>query len=82
MELLNKHAVVCGSTQGIGLESAKLMAERGAKITLVARNEDKLKVALVELDNSNGQDHDFLVADFSNPDDLKEVFHNSWFDLS
>ena len=34
MELLNKHAVVCGSTQGIGLESAKLMAKRGAKITL------------------------------------------------
>lgn len=73
MELSNKHAVVCGSTQGIGLESAKLMSKRGAKITLVARNEEKLKVALAELDNSNGQNHDYLVADFSNPEGLKSV---------
>ena len=76
MELLNKHAVVCGSTQGIGLESAKLMAHRGAKITLVARNEGKLQVALSELDASNGQMHDYLVADFSNPDGLKTVIES------
>jgi len=73
MELLNKHAVVCGSTQGIGLESAKLMAERGAKITLLARNEEKLKLALRMLSASNGQAHDYLVADFSNPEGLKSV---------
>lgn len=73
MELLKKHAVVCGSTQGIGLESAKLMAQRGAKITMVARNEEKLKAVLSQLDSSNGQNHDYLVADFSNPDQLKSV---------
>ena len=73
MELSNKHAVVCGSTQGIGLESAKLMAERGANVTLVARNEEKLKTALTELDSSNGQSHNYLVADFSKPDELKSV---------
>ena len=76
MELLNKHAVVCGSTQGIGLESAKLMAHRGAKITLVARNEGKVQGALSELDASNGQMHDYLVADFSNPDGLKTVIES------
>lgn len=73
MELQGKHAVVCGSTQGIGLASAKIMADRGAKVTLVARNEDKLKSALSELGRPNGQHHDYLVADFSNPDQLKEV---------
>ncbi|MFT6922900.1 MAG: 3-oxoacyl-[acyl-carrier protein] reductase [Crocinitomicaceae bacterium] len=76
MELLNKHAVVCGSTQGIGLESAKLMALRGAKLTLIARNEGKLKSALSELDSSNGQAHDYLVADFSNPQGLKIVIES------
>lgn len=76
MELLNKHAVVCGSTQGIGLESAKLMALRGAKVTLVARSEEKLQAALSELDSSNGQAHDYLVADFSNPDGLKTAIES------
>lgn len=76
MELLDKHAIVCGSTQGIGLETAKLMAYRGAKITLVARNEEKLKGALSQLENSNGQKHDYLVADFSNPDQLKTVINS------
>ena len=72
-ELEGKHAVVCGSTQGIGLASAKLMAERGAKITLVARNESKLKDALQSLDTSSGQQHDILVADFSQPEMLNNA---------
>ncbi|MCR9172403.1 MAG: SDR family oxidoreductase [bacterium] len=72
-ELSGKHALVCGSTQGIGWASAQLMAARGARITLVARNEGKLKDALQQLDNSEGQQHDFLVADFSQPDDLLAV---------
>lgn len=76
MELAKKHAIVCGSTQGIGLESAKLMALRGAKITLVARNEGKLKAALTELSNGQGQVHDYLVADFSQPTELKTVITN------
>lgn len=73
MELSGKHAIVCGSTQGIGLATAELMASRGAKVTLVARNEEKLKSALSGLDSSENQAHDYLVADFSNPDNLKAV---------
>lgn len=72
MELSGKHAVVCGSTQGIGFETAKLMAERGARITLVARNEEKLKDAAYHLDSSEGQEHNYIVADFSNPSELEE----------
>ena len=73
MELLGKHALVCGSTQGIGFETAKLMAERGAKITLVARNVTKLQKALLGLEKHNGVEHDYLVADFSKPELLKMV---------
>lgn len=64
--------MVCGSTQGIGLASAILMASRGAKITLVARNEEKLKEALVQLSNPDGVHHDYLIADFSQPNELKK----------
>ena len=71
MELTGKHALVCGSTQGIGFETAKLMAERGARVTLVARNEEKLKNALDSL--AKHENHDYLVADFSKPDSLKSI---------
>ncbi len=73
MELSGKHALICGSTQGIGLETAKLMASRGANLTLVARNEEKLIEAIGQLTTSDNQSHDYLVADFSNPEGLKSV---------
>ncbi len=71
MELKGKLAVVCGSTQGIGFATAKLMAERGASLVLVARNEERLEKALKKLDSSSGQQHQLLVVDFTNPQDLK-----------
>jgi 3-oxoacyl-[acyl-carrier protein] reductase len=72
LELIGKRAVVCGSTQGIGKASAIELASLGASITLVARNEEKLKAVLAELNNVQGQKHDYIVADFEFPDQLKE----------
>lgn len=69
LELNNKNALVCGSTQGIGKATALALAEEGVNITLVARNEDKLKAVLAELPKH--RNHNYIVADFSNPDDLK-----------
>ena len=71
LDIQNKNALVCGSTQGIGKASAIALAEEGVNVTLVARNEDKLKAVLAELSNSN-QQHNYIVADFSNPMELKE----------
>jgi 3-oxoacyl-[acyl-carrier protein] reductase len=72
LDLKGKRAVVCGSTQGIGKASAVELAGLGASVTLVARNEEKLKTVLNELSVSQGQKHDYLVADFELPDQLKE----------
>jgi len=69
----NKNALICGSTAGIGKASAIELASLGASITLVARNEEKLKKVLSELPAENGQEHNYLVADFSNPQLLKET---------
>ena len=68
----DKHAIICGSTDGIGKASALLMAERGASVTLVARNQEKLDQTLSELSTNHGQVHFSLCADFDNPNQLKE----------
>lgn len=73
MELTGKHAIVCGSSQGIGLATAKLMAERGAKVTLVGRNEIKMIAALRSLSSLNEVEHDFIIADFSEPQTVKNA---------
>lgn len=70
LNLKNKNALVCGSTQGIGKATAIALANEGARVTLVARNRDKLKKVLAELPDS--ENHSFIVADFSNPRDLQE----------
>ena len=73
LQLKNKIAVVCGSTQGIGKATAQELSKLGATIILVARNEDKLKATILDLDNSNGQTHSYIVADFSRPADLEKI---------
>ena len=72
LDLKNKNAIVCGSTQGIGEASAIELAKLGANITLIARNESKLLNVLNELDKSQGQVHSFLCIDFSDSKKLKE----------
>jgi 3-oxoacyl-[acyl-carrier protein] reductase len=73
LDLKGKRAVVCGSTQGIGKASAIELALLGAEVTLIARNEESLKNTLKELPSPAGQKHDYLVADFSFPEQLKET---------
>ncbi|MBV1888228.1 MAG: SDR family oxidoreductase [Urechidicola sp.] len=70
LKLKNKKALVCGSTQGIGKATAITLAAEGADVTLVARNEEKLKQVVSELPNDN-QQHNYIVADFQNPEELK-----------
>ena len=71
IDLTNKNALVCGSTAGIGKASAKVLAKLGATVTLVARDEAKLKETLIELPHEKGQKHNYFVADFSKPEEVK-----------
>ncbi|QCR24120.1 SDR family oxidoreductase [Pontibacter sp. SGAir0037] len=73
LSLTGKRAIVCGSTQGIGKAVAIELALLGASVTLVARNEAKLIEIAQELDASQGQQHDYLIADFAQPSDLELV---------
>lgn len=71
-----KRALVCGSTQGIGKASALELAALGANITLIARNENRLKSVLRELKAGAGQNHNYLVTDFASPPQLKQVIED------
>ncbi|MBK7560193.1 MAG: SDR family oxidoreductase [Chitinophagaceae bacterium] len=73
LSLEGKYAVICGSTQGIGYAIAEELALLGANCTLVARNEDALKKAVQSLDSTLRQQHDYLVADFSTPEEVSKV---------
>jgi 3-oxoacyl-[acyl-carrier protein] reductase len=65
LDLTGKTAVVCGSTQGLGYASAVELALLGANVVLFARNLEKLRETIRTLDNSKGQEHQYLVADFN-----------------
>ncbi|MBL1276506.1 MAG: SDR family oxidoreductase [Ectothiorhodospiraceae bacterium] len=65
----NLHGKVCivtGSTSGIGLVTAKNLAQMGATIVLVARDEARGKSALAEVIECSGNDNaELLMCDFS-----------------
>ncbi len=71
LDLTNRTALVCGSTQGLGYASATELALLGCSVVLMARNEDKLKEALQSLDIAKGQQHQYLVADFTDINAVK-----------
>lgn len=74
LSLLGKNALVCGASRGIGKASAIQLASLGANVTLVSRSADKMSDVIKEMDMDipKGQDHDFLVADFSDSKDLNK----------
>lgn len=73
IDLTGKNALICGSTQGIGKSIALELAVLGANVTLFARDQNKLKSVMEELHVSGNQVHDILVADFFDPEEVKNT---------
>ncbi|MBC7382733.1 MAG: SDR family oxidoreductase [Bacteroidia bacterium] len=71
IDLKGKNALVCGSTKGIGFAIAQRFALLGANVTMLARNGDLLQRIVRDLHTEEGQKHDYLVADFSKPEQVK-----------
>lgn len=71
-DLKNKRAVVCGGSDGIGKACAQLLAQNGADITIVARNEHKINSVIKELDSSKNQHHKYICSDFNHPEKLQK----------
>ncbi len=73
LSLEHRTALICGSSQGIGLAAARELAMLGANCILLARNEKSLQAAVASLDTSSGQQHRFAVADFSIPSTVQQA---------
>lgn len=72
-DLTGKTALIGGSTQGIGLAAAQALATMGARCILLSRNEEKLKQAVHTLSKATGQEHGYIVADYANPEQVREA---------
>ena len=70
-DLTDRVALITGaSSHGIGNQSAKVLAEHGAKVFLTARREDKLQEAVAEIEAAGGTAA-YKVCDVSNEEDCK-----------
>lgn len=61
-EFANRHVLITGASSGIGLATAQLLARRGARVFLIARNEAKLAEARDGIARAGGT-ADFCAAD-------------------
>ncbi|MFK7733744.1 MAG: SDR family NAD(P)-dependent oxidoreductase [Pseudomonadales bacterium] len=56
-DLRDKHMLITGASSGIGLAAAEELARRGAKLTLVMRNEEKAERVSQQLISDSGNEH-------------------------
>ena len=72
LQLLGKHALVCGASQGIGRATANELAALGADVTVLARSAQALEAVVTELPRINSaQKHGYVAVDMSNHAELR-----------
>lgn len=70
VDLTNKRILVIGASSGIGKQTAITLSGLGAKLSLVARNEENLQKAVSEL---KGDGHDYFVSDVSDVESVEAL---------
>ncbi|MEO1481830.1 MAG: SDR family oxidoreductase [Myxococcota bacterium] len=82
IDLTGHRALVGGASRGIGAATAAVLAECGASVTLVARNEAALAQVCDSLARIGEAQHRYLVADYGNPDALGDMVRREGDDFS
>jgi len=72
-DLSNKVAVVTGAAQGMGRAMAMALAEAGADLLLVDRNEAGVRATAASI-SQLGRRGEFAVRDVSDPQQIRELF--------
>lgn len=75
LQLKGKKALVCASSQGLGLAVAKELYAEGCELVICARKEDELLTAATQIAQHAGRSRQphILVADLSKPESLAEL---------
>lgn len=68
MKVQNKRVLVTGGGSGIGFSIAKAFAEKGARVIIAGRTEERLKQAVASLKGAS-----YIVADVSSASDVDRV---------
>lgn len=71
--LQGKVAIITGSSKGIGLETALMLVKEGAKVTICARNLDKLKEAAARIFEETKREVHVVQADVTKEEDCERV---------
>ncbi|KAI0098859.1 NAD(P)-binding protein [Nemania sp. FL0031] len=78
--VLGKTAVITGGSSGMGLAFGRLLAEKGANVVIVARDEEKLKQAVQHLQQgaskSERQRFHYVRADLTIPSESARVLQD------
>ena len=68
MNITNKTVLITGGGSGIGFEIAKLLSEKGNKVIITGRSEDRLKKAAAQLTNVS-----VIAADINSDKDIENI---------
>ena len=73
ISLKSKHALIGGSSKGLGLAVAKQLAYSGAKVTLLSRSEDLLLKTINQLNKETNCRHEYLVCNYNNHEEYRKI---------
>ena len=73
LELTGKRALVTGGSKGIGKAIARVLAQEGVQIALLARNQPALDAAAAEISQATGRKVVGVVADTNSDEQVKRA---------
>jgi short-subunit dehydrogenase len=73
--MAQKVAIITGASSGIGKELARIHAERGGALVIIARRKNKLEELREELETKHRVKVKVIVKDLTEPNAAKEIYN-------